>query len=171
MTNDNAPPGVLTVTGLDHVVLRVRDASAMLAFYTDVLGCPVERTVDEIGLYQLRAGAALIDLMDVAGDLARPDGHVPHDPQRNMDHLCLNIDPWDEAAIRTHLAAHGISAGPTERRYGARGHGPSIYIEDPEGNVVERRGRRKVEGTPGGNYRSPSPPPSKCSSSPNRPST
>ena len=105
-----------------------------------MLGCPVERTVDEIGLHQLRAGAALIDLIDVAGDLARPDGEVPHETSRNMDHFCLRVDDWDEAAIRTHLAVAGVSAGPTERRYGADGSGPSIYIQDPEGNTVELKG-------------------------------
>ncbi len=130
----------VTIKGLDHVVLRVRDTGAMLHFYCDILGCPVERTLEGIGLYQLRAGAHMIDFMEVAGELARPDGDVPASAERNMDHLCLRIDDWDEAAIRTHLAAHGVNAGPTAQRYGAEGSGPSIYIEDPEGNVVELKG-------------------------------
>lgn len=137
---DNAAPGPLNVTGLDHVVLRIRDRDAMLAFYTEVLGCPIERTLEELGLFQLRAGRALIDLIDVAGSLARPDGDVPDENSRNMDHLCLRVDPWDEAAIRTHLAINGVTAGKTETRYGAEGTGPSIYLSDPEGNVVELKG-------------------------------
>ena len=112
----------------------------MLTFYTDVLGCPIERSLEELGLFQLRAGRSLIDLIDVAGSLARPDGDVPDETSRNMDHLCLRVDPWDEAAIRTHLAVNGVTAGKTESRYGAEGAGPSIYLSDPEGNVVELKG-------------------------------
>lgn len=130
----------LRLKGLDHVVIRARDMEAMLAFYQGVLGCTVERTLEGIGLHQLRAGAHMIDLIDVAGELARPDGQVPAPAARNMDHFCLQLADWDEAAIRTHLAAHGVAAGPTEKRYGAEGAGPSIYIEDPEGNVVELKG-------------------------------
>ncbi|MBN8900679.1 MAG: VOC family protein, partial [Rhodospirillales bacterium] len=47
---------------LDHVVLRVRDVERMIAFYRDVLGCPVEKVQAELGLYQMRAGSSLIDL-------------------------------------------------------------------------------------------------------------
>lgn len=118
--------------GLDHVVLQARDIQAMLGFYRDVLGCPVERTLDSIGLYQLRAGAHLIDLFDAAGE--------PAPASRNMDHFCLQVANWDEAAIRDHLARHGIKVGPAEPRYGAEGSGQSMYIEDPEGNVVELKG-------------------------------
>ena len=57
-----------------------------------------------------------------------------------MDHFCLRVDPFDEAAIRAHLESHEIAAGPLKRRYGAEKFGPSIYIEDPEGNVVELKG-------------------------------
>ena len=57
-----------------------------------------------------------------------------------MDHLCLRIEPFDKDAIRAHLESHGIDAGPLKRRYGAEKFGPSIYIEDPEGNVVELKG-------------------------------
>ncbi len=57
-----------------------------------------------------------------------------------MDHLCLRVEPFDEAAIRERLAEAGVEAGETARRYGAEGFGPSIYIEDPDGNVVELKG-------------------------------
>ena len=53
---------MLTIKHLDHVVLRVTDLRAMMAFYTDVLGCSVEKVQEALGLYQLRAGSALIDL-------------------------------------------------------------------------------------------------------------
>lgn len=57
-----------------------------------------------------------------------------------MDHFCLRVEPWDEAALRTHLASHQVSAGETQPRYGAQGEGPSIYIRDPDGNTIELKG-------------------------------
>lgn len=126
----------LGIQGLDHVVLRARDPNRLIAFYSDVLGCPVERTLESIGLTQLRAGASLIDIIDASADLS-PNGS---DGPGNMDHFCLRVLPWDPDAITAHLARHGVEAGPVETRYGAEGYGPSIYFPDPEGNVVELRG-------------------------------
>lgn len=128
------------ILGLDHLVLRVQDLDAMLRFYCSALGCTVERTQPEIGLVQLRAGAALIDLVPVDGKLGRAGGAAPGKEARNLDHFCLRIEPFDEAQIRQQLAEHGITAGPVESRYGAEGEGPSIYLDDPEGNVVELKG-------------------------------
>jgi glyoxylase I family protein len=131
---------LISLRGLDHLVLRVVDLDAMLGFYVGVIGCTVERRVDEIGLVQLRAGQSLIDLVPVDSKLGRMGGAAPGKEGRNLDHFCLRVEPFDEAAIRAHLAAHGIDAGKTERRYGAEGEGPSIYLSDPEGNVVELKG-------------------------------
>jgi catechol 2,3-dioxygenase-like lactoylglutathione lyase family enzyme len=125
---------------LDHLVLRIVELPRMLRFYVDVLGCTLERRQDEIGLVQLRAGSALIDLVPVDGPLGRAGGAAPGAEGRNLDHFCLRIEPFDEAAIRAHLARHGHAAGPAEWRYGAEGSGPSIYVDDPEGNVVELKG-------------------------------
>ena len=129
-----------TVQGIDHVVIRVIDVEGMIRFYQDVLGCAVERRLDDLGLVQLRAGWSLIDLVDVNGELGQKGGAAPGDEARNMDHLCLRIDPFDEAKIRAHLGAHGIEAGDLATRYGAEGVGPSLYIQDPEGNTVELKG-------------------------------
>ena len=112
----------------------------MLVFYGEVLGCPVERRKDDIGLVQLRAGASLIDLVPVDSLLGRAGGRAPGAEGRNMDHFCLRVEPFDEAAIRRHLQERGVEAGPTESRYGAEGDGPSIYLTDPEGNTVELKG-------------------------------
>ena len=115
---------------LDHVVLRVRDMDAAIAFYTGVLGCREERRLEEIGLVQLRAGASLIDL-------------VPGEPDAsgaNMDHFALRITPFDEESLRAGLAEHGIETEAALPRYGAEGTGPSIYIRDPDGNTVELKG-------------------------------
>jgi glyoxylase I family protein len=131
---------MIAVREIDHLVLRVVDAERMLAFYRDVLGCSLERRQDEIGLIQLRAGRSLIDLVPIDGALGRAGGAAPAKEGRNLDHFCLRVEPFDEAAIRRELEAHGIAAGPVASRYGAEGEGPSLYLEDPEGNVVELKG-------------------------------
>ncbi|WP_457442435.1 VOC family protein [Roseateles sp. P5_E4] len=131
---------MLKLQGIDHLVLRVIDLDTMVRFYVDTLGCSIERRQDEIGLVQLRAGHSLIDLVPVDGKLGRMGGAAPGAEGRNMDHFCLRVEPFDAAAIRAHLASHGVEAGKTESRYGAEGEGPSIYLSDPEGNVVELKG-------------------------------
>jgi glyoxylase I family protein len=125
---------------LDHIVLRVRNLTAMRDFYCEVLGCTFEREQADIGLLQLRAGASLIDLVDIEGKLGRRGGAAPGLEARNLDHFCLRIEPWDEAVMVAHLQAHGVRVGEIGRRYGAEGEGPSMYIEDPEGNTVELKG-------------------------------
>ncbi len=125
---------------LDHVVLRVADLDRARAFYCDVLGCSFEKWQEEFGLLQLRAGAALIDLVDLKGKLGQAGGAGPGSEGRNMDHFCLRIEPFDEAALRAHLAAHRVEPSDVVQRYGARGMGPSMYIRDPDGNVVELKG-------------------------------
>ena len=58
-----AAGGALRITGLDHVVLRVADLERSIAFYGDVLGCPIERSLEQPKLVQLRAGTSMIDLV------------------------------------------------------------------------------------------------------------
>lgn len=125
------------IESIDHVVLRASDMARMRAFYCDVLGCTVEREQHDLGLLQLRAGAALIDLVDVAGPLGQTGGAAPGRDAHNLDHLCLRIDPFDEAALRAHLARFAIEASSVQARFGAQGLGPSLYLDDPEGNSIE----------------------------------
>ena len=133
---------MIQIKSLDHVVLRAVDADAMIRFYCDVLGCPVERTLPpELGLIQLRAGSALIDIVPVDGGLGRAGGGPPGKQGHNMDHFCLQVNPQAEEDISRYLASHGIEAGSFERRYGAQGYGNSLYLHDPEGNIVELRNR------------------------------
>jgi glyoxylase I family protein len=131
---------LIHLSELDHLVLRVVNLDGMLRFYCDVLGCTVERRQDAIGLVQLRAGRSLIDLVPVDGKLGRAGGAAPGVEGRNLDHFCFRVEPFDEAAIRRQLDAHGVAAGPVESRYGAEGVGLSLYVTDPEGNVVELKG-------------------------------
>src|SRR5260221_11600931 len=122
------------VERIDHVVLRARDVAAMVRFYQQALGFKVERTLDRIGLVQLRAGASLLDVVP-----AQQGQPAPADAP-NMDHLCFRIEPFDRDAIVTRLAPLGISVGETVERYGAEGTGPSVYFHDPEGNQIELKG-------------------------------
>ena len=127
----STPYSILT---LDHVVLRARDMAAMERFYQEVLGCAVVKRQVKVGLVHLSAGRSLIDLIELGRTIdGGPEG-------RNMDHLCVRVEPFDEAAIRAHLGAHGVACGKVERRFGAEGTGPSIYFQDPEGNTVELKG-------------------------------
>ncbi|MEE2665692.1 MAG: VOC family protein [Myxococcota bacterium] len=130
----------ITLRGLDHVVLRVCDLEAALRFYRDALGCAVERRSDAIGLIQLRAGTSLIDLVPLDSPLGVAGGSGPGDEGRNVDHFALALEDFDEPALRKHLEAHGIEPGDVAKRYGAAGMGPSMYIRDPDGNVVELKG-------------------------------
>ena len=131
---------MIALARLDHVVFRVADVPRAIAFWRDVLGCTLERDQSAIGLWQMRAGEALIDLVAVDGELGRMGGAAPGEGGRNVDHVCLRVDPWDEAAIRAHLDAHGVPVLGAGKRYGSEGDGPSLYIPDPEGNVIELKG-------------------------------
>jgi glyoxylase I family protein len=132
---------MIKIRGLDHVVIRAKNAGAMIDFYCDVLGCTVEReTSTELGLTQLRAGNALIDIVSVDGGLGRAGGAAPGEGGRNMDHFCVYLEDFDESVIRMHLAKFDVHGSDLEQRYGAEGDGPSIYVQDPEGNTVELKG-------------------------------
>lgn len=122
----------MRVLGLDHLVLAVADVERSLAFYVGELGLVPER-VDawrrgEVFFPSVRVDAAtIIDLLGPAAEAGGPP---------NMDHLCLVVaDDVDE------LAASGrfeVVDGPDER-WGAQGVARSVYVRDPDGNVVELR--------------------------------
>lgn len=126
------------IRDINHVVFRTTDPTRLENFYMTVLGCDVVKRQPTIGLTQLKAGRALIDIL-----LIKPE-EAPTAPRGsatgNMDHLCLRIDPFNPDAIRRHFGDHGISVGETVTRFGAEGSGPSIYLEDPEGNRIELKG-------------------------------
>jgi catechol 2,3-dioxygenase-like lactoylglutathione lyase family enzyme len=126
-------PNPVNVRRIDHLVLRASDPERLVAFYTDVLGCRLERRSGSGNMWQVRAGDSLIDVLRAASSGPSAEGH--------LDHFCLYVEPWDEARIVDHLRRHGVVVDEVLRRYGALGHGPSIYFDDPEGNTVELKGR------------------------------
>ena len=126
------------IRGIDHVVLRCKDVGAMLEFYCDALGCSVAKNNARLGLIHLRAGTAMIDLIDINGEIGRTAGAGTHG--RNMDHFCLRIDPFDVERLSAHLRDHGLEPKELRTRFGAEGDGPSVYLQDPEGNRVELKG-------------------------------
>ncbi len=128
------------IAGIDHVVLRCRDLERMERFYTTVLGCAVARRNEALGMIHLRAGSALIDLAAVSGELGRRGGAAPGQDGHNLDHVCLRVEPFDEAALRAHLLRQRIDPGPLHHTYGAEGVGPALYLQDPEGNSIELKG-------------------------------
>ena len=131
---------MISIREIDHVVLRVRDMDAMRRFYCDVLGATHVAYRPEFGMSHLKAGASMIDLVAVDGKLGKAGGAPPGREGRNMDHLCLRVEPFDQDAIVAHLVRHGVAVGEIRRRYGAQGNGISIYVSDPEGNTVELKG-------------------------------
>jgi len=54
-----------------------------------------------------------------------------------MDHFCMTIAPVDVSELRSYLADKGVIVGETAVRYGAIGNTMSVYIQDPEANIVE----------------------------------
>ena len=124
---------MLKLRGIDHVVLRVRDMGVMKRFYCDVLGAEHVAYRPELGMSHLRVGGAMIDLVEGEG----PTGC-------NMDHLCLRVEPFDQAAIVAHLRKQKVEIGKIAERFGAEGNGTSIYLTDPEGNTVELKGPSRL---------------------------
>jgi glyoxylase I family protein len=118
------------IAEIDHVVFRCRDQKTMLDFYTRLMGLTEERRLEQMGLIQLRAGRSMIDLVPAEG---KPDAK-----SKDVDHVCLGIEATDMSAVAQYLkeASVDIIEGPVNR-YGAHGMGLSIYIHDPEGNVIE----------------------------------
>jgi catechol 2,3-dioxygenase-like lactoylglutathione lyase family enzyme len=128
------------VRGIDHVVLRCTDLGAMLDFYCGALGLSVAKRNDALGLVHLHAQSAMIDLVSLDGALGRAGGAPPGAGGRNMDHLCLRIDPFDLPQLTRYFEERGIAVKEVRTRFGLEGDGISFYLEDPGGNRVELKG-------------------------------
>ena len=134
---EHAPP--FSLEGIDHILLLVDNMATARAFYETVLGCRFEEALPQYGMAMLRAGAALINLVDIstpAGAWALPGVAGG----RNLDHFCIALGSHDEAALRRHLAAHGTEIVEESFHAGARGESLSLYVRDPSGNVIELKG-------------------------------
>ena len=129
----------MRVTGFDHLVLVVDDVERSLAWYRDVLG------LDGVRVDEWRAGTApfpsvRVDPTTIVDFVARGDGVRPGGTGgagANTDHLCLVVDDCDLDEVARSGRFDCIGA-PT-RRFGAQGDGTSLYVTDPDGNVVELR--------------------------------
>jgi len=131
------PP--FSLVGIDHVVFLVDDMPRAMQFYQEVLGCRLGYSYPKLGMEQVFAGAALIVLWDIT----QPGAAAAVPPVaggRNVDHVCIALSPFDEDAMRAHLAAHGVAIEREAFHGGARGMGNSFYIRDPFGNKLELKG-------------------------------
>ena len=120
----------MRVSGFDHVVLLVADVERTLGWYRDVLGLRAER-VEEWKEGRVPFPSVRVDEGTII-DLVRGERDG-----RNVDHICLVIEPTD----MDDLASSGrfdVVEGPVQR-WGARGTATSVYVRDPDGNVVELR--------------------------------
>lgn len=116
---------------IDHVVLYVSDLERSRRFYEDVLGCRLVRHNEKLNLMHLSAGASMIDLLPATdGDR---DGS-------NVDHVALQIAPFEAETLIAHLRRHGLDPTPPRDRFGAGGTGPSLTFRDPDGNMIELKG-------------------------------
>ncbi len=130
-----------TVERIDHVVFRVRDLEQSIQFYRQLLGCEIVRNREHLGLVHMRAGASMIDLISVDGKLGSKGGSAPGKEAKNVDHLCLRIEPFSEKDLVEHLTQFGLSPlGKAEVNFGAEGDGLSLYFPDPDGNIIELKG-------------------------------
>jgi catechol 2,3-dioxygenase-like lactoylglutathione lyase family enzyme len=119
------------VVGFDHLVLRVADVERSLAWYCDELGLSPER-VDEWRRGEILFPSVRIDAHTLIDLLASERSGT------NVDHLCLVIEPTDLAAVAA-SSRFDVMTGPTDGLYGAQGLATSLYVRDPDGNVVELR--------------------------------
>ena len=119
------------VTGLDHLVLTVTDIDRTVDFYTTVLGATAE-TFDG-GRRAVSFGDQKINLHPAA------DTYSPHasQPEPGSGDFCLIVDDPIETVL-DRLDTHDVPVvhGPVAK-VGARGELESVYIRDPDGNLVE----------------------------------
>lgn len=120
----------LKFVGLDHIVINSTDIERSLAFYCDKLGLRPDR-VDEWRRKEVLFPSARVNDSTII-DLFPVDR-----TGENMNHFCLTVDPCDFDAVKA-SGTFDVVDGP-DIRYGAQGDGTSLYIRDPDGNVIELR--------------------------------
>lgn len=130
---------LVTITEMDHIVLRVKDVEESLRFYSELLGLPVER-VEQWRSGEVRFPSVRINADTIIDLFASDQETISKEGVRNQDHYCMVIEPTDMEALKAGFEALGvgIQAGPG-KRWGSHGDGISLYIYDPDNNVVELR--------------------------------
>ena len=130
---------LVKITEMDHIVLRTRDVEESLRFYTEVLGLQAER-VEQWRAGEVRFPSARINADTIIDFFASDEIPNGRDDVKNQDHFCMVIDQTDMDALKARFEDAGIDiqAGPG-KRWGSHGDGISLYIYDPDDNVVELR--------------------------------
>ncbi len=130
---------LVKITELDHIVLRVRDVETSLRFYTQVLGLPPER-VEQWRAGEIRFPSARLNADTIIDFFASDPKPIGREGAKNQDHYCMVIEPTDMEELKAKFEGIGvdIQAGPG-KRWGSHGDGISLYIYDPDDNVVELR--------------------------------
>ncbi len=130
---------LVKITELDHIVLRVIDVENSLRFYTQVLGLPAER-VEQWRAGEIRFPSARLNADTIIDFFASDQKPIGREGAKNQDHFCMVIEPTDMEELKAKFEGIGvdIQAGPG-KRWGSHGDGISLYIYDPDDNVVELR--------------------------------
>ena len=121
----------MNVIGLDHIVLLTTDVERSLAWWTGPLGLTGDR------VEEWRAGSVPFPSVRIdEGTIV--DLFAGERSGRNLDHVCVVVDPTTDLEALVASGTFELERGPVDV-YGARGMGRSIYVRDPDGNVVELR--------------------------------
>ncbi|MCY3692365.1 MAG: VOC family protein [Chloroflexota bacterium] len=130
---------LVKITEMDHIVLRTRDVEESLRFYTEVLGMQPER-VEQWRAGEVRFPSARLNADTIIDFFASDNYSLDKDGPKNQDHFCMVIDYTDMDELKARFEDLGveIQAGPG-KRWGSHGDGISLYIYDPDNNVVELR--------------------------------
>ena len=130
---------LVKITEMDHIVLRVKDVEVSLQFYTETLGLKAER-VEEWQKGEVRFPSARLNDDTIIDLFASDQEPIGKDGARNQDHFCMVIEPTDMEELKSKFEAMGVAiqAGPG-KRWGSHGDGISLYVYDPDDNVVELR--------------------------------
>ena len=120
----------------DHVAYSVVNVETMVHFYHEILGMELVKEAEyragKFPFMSVRAGSMLIDLIP-AKDPASEEG------RQRLSHICLRLnDDNDLEEVKNYLLENNVTiTGTAKNNFGAFGNGPSIYIDDPEGNSLE----------------------------------
>ena len=130
---------LVKITELDHIVLRVKDVEVSMQFYTETLGLKPER-VDQWRAGEVRFPSVRLNDDTIIDLFASDQESTGRDGVKNQDHFCMVIEPTDMDQLKAKFEALGvgIQAGPG-KRWGSHGDGISLYVYDPDDNVVELR--------------------------------